>query len=101
MGGTSLCLGRREEAKQRGKGQSDHETGSRLPGWRGGEEASGGALRRGHSSLRQTRSREERSLGLCALSLSPAPDPARRGVPSAALLSFLLQPEQSPVRLGG
>lgn len=44
------------------------------------------------------------SLRLCALSLSPAPDCAGRGAPSAALLWFLRQPkmrEQSPAPFGG
>ena len=59
---------------------------------------------RGYSSLLWARSREVGTLGLCAVSLSLAPDSAGRAAPSAALRSFLLWPkvrEQSSAPLGG
>lgn len=85
VGGAPPASGRREKVKLRGKGWRGLENGWGRRGWRGGEEAS---VSTGEGTLRP--SPEVGSLPLCPLSLSPAPDSAGSGAPSAALLSFLL-----------
>lgn len=83
----SLASGRREEAKRRWRGQSDRKTVQRRRGWRG-DEAAPGCSGEGYSSLLWARRPEVGTLGLCAVSLSLAPDSTGRGAPGPSSSSL-------------